>query len=92
MRGLKFTTVIVNAVRREVALYTSAWIEISKTFISRPYVAVALYTSAWIEILALNQEAVFSQVALYTSAWIEIKDWAWTQKPPWSRTLHECVD
>ena len=37
-----------------VALYTSAWIEITIERVVGIYVMVALYTSAWIEMAALQ--------------------------------------
>ena len=57
----------------QVALYTSAWIEISSSLASMALVSVALYTSAWIEIRQKGSNIPVKQpVALYTSAWIEI--------------------
>ena len=55
-----------------VALYTSAWIEISMICVYVSCVVVALYTSAWIEIKMLLNNPEAKKVALYTSAWIEI--------------------
>ena len=75
-----------------VALYTSAWIEI--TCSRKPFseYTVALYTSAWIEINLFDPKDQIITVALYTSAWIEItfvyQDW----QCPMRCTLHECVD
>ena len=56
-----------------VALYTSAWIEI--TCSRKPFseYTVALYTSAWIEINLFDPKDQIITVALYTSAWIEMK-------------------
>ena len=72
MRGLKLHPSEQLPIRRGVALYTSAWIEIAKKERAATPIKVALYTSAWIEItgtVALNK---VTSVALYTSAWIEI--------------------
>ena len=56
-----------------VALYTSAWIEISGVYLSTETVVVALYTSAWIEIATVKRSKnTVERVALYTSAWIEM--------------------
>ena len=75
-----------------VALYTSAWIEITKKELAATPIKVALYTSAWIEISYTANLKNEKGVALYTSAWIEIL----FTKSRWmrwgSRTLHECVD
>ncbi len=40
----------INRITVNVALYMSAWIEISITIISSAAFSVALYMSAWIEI------------------------------------------
>ena len=56
----------------QVALYTSAWIEIACNACARRTRLVALYTSAWIEIDGYLDDVTKEQVALYTSAWIEI--------------------
>ena len=55
-----------------VALYTSAWIEISDARFFTLSDIVALYTSAWIEITTVLNSLYLIPVALYTSAWIEI--------------------
>ena len=57
---------------RDVALYTSAWIEIGSSTSSSHPSEVALYTSAWIEMIAVLSTRLLLCVALYTSAWIEI--------------------
>ena len=41
---------IIKEIDLHVALYTSAWIEISYVRVIAHHVSVALYTSAWIEI------------------------------------------
>ena len=75
-----------------VALYTSAWIEISLHSPEPLQCGVALYTSAWIEIVQHFNFSAFHIVALYTSAWIEINKAKLNQDFTPSRTLHECVD
>ena len=55
-----------------VALYTSAWIEIHFITSFNFSDVVALYTSAWIEIHFITSFNFSDVVALYTSAWIEI--------------------
>ena len=49
VRGLKLDWLLGNEVANEVALYTSAWIEIATLLSPYALVIVALYTSAWIE-------------------------------------------
>ena len=58
--------------KKEVALYTSAWIEMLQPYCRHFLRLVALYTSAWIEIIAFLNSTDEDTVALYTSAWIEI--------------------
>ena len=55
-----------------VALYMSAWIEISLPCPLTVWVTVALYMSAWIEIRWTPKRGDCLEVALYMSAWIEI--------------------
>ena len=55
-----------------VALFVSAWIEISVEKRSGIKRRVALFVSAWIEILELGQKLYLTRVALFVSAWIEI--------------------
>ena len=55
MRGLKYTTDVVHADEPQVALYTSAWIEIRKICIGHWNPDVALYTSAWIEMIGCKR-------------------------------------
>ena len=50
VRGLKCYTAADTAVLAEVALYTSAWIEMLILIMIPLNLLVALYTSAWIEI------------------------------------------
>ena len=50
VRGLKFIIVEIRKTKRKVALYTSAWIEITLADSISKALSVALYTSAWIEI------------------------------------------
>ena len=76
----------------EVALYTSAWIEIMYDGSGSFTDYVALYTSAWIEIVCGFRSKKRPRVALYTSAWIEIANGAYTWNSYGGRTLHECVD
>ena len=75
-----------------VALYTSAWIEISIVPALKTTTLVALYTSAWIEISSSRIPDWLPFVALYTSAWIEIAPTFCPLSKLGSRTLHECVD
>ena len=62
----------INEEYLDVALYTSAWIEIDLNGSTLVASIVALYTSAWIEMLRCDQYDCESAVALYTSAWIEM--------------------
>ena len=73
MRGLKSLRTNSEISPSEVALYTSAWIEIVRLDMVNQRIDVALYMSAWIEIDAFGLNATSITVALYTSAWIEIK-------------------
>ena len=92
VRGLKCQTQIVIVNQYRVALYTSAWIEISIIFARICNTFVALYTSAWIEITVSSDFETFVNVALYTSAWIEITCLLYCGGNVLCRTLHECVD
>ena len=56
-----------------VALYMSAWIEISLIGKKQSVVDVALYMSAWIEIIFVALGHHECCVALYMSAWIEMR-------------------
>ena len=76
----------------EVALYTSAWIEIMYDGSGSFTDYVALYTSAWIEIVCGFRSKKRPRVALYTSAWIEIATKYFSSGILKRRTLHECVD
>ena len=51
VRGLKFFWCYICDAGSDVALYTSAWIEIANSCSLNGRYGVALYTSAWIEIL-----------------------------------------
>ena len=51
VRGLKYYGTVDATYRGSVALYTSAWIEITYICPSRLTGGVALYTSAWIEMM-----------------------------------------
>ena len=55
-----------------VALFTRAWIEISRTSEDFKGVRVALFTRAWIEIKSAIYVAIKHYVALFTRAWIEM--------------------
>src|SRR5699024_4462215 len=66
----------------KVALYTSAWIEISIMFFIFIVSLVALYTSAWIEIRVNSDLSLMIRVALYTSAWIEISSLTYMSPVP----------
>ena len=50
VRGLKYATAPQYTKTFDVALYTSAWIEIEVDSNDEQIESVALYTSAWIEI------------------------------------------
>ena len=75
-----------------VALYTSAWIEMALSVCTTTRTKVALYTSAWIEIY--NGDCQRSQERGRTLH--ECVDWNSTMSPlcmmRYCRTLHECVD
>ena len=92
MRGLKYSFFSPPSSINEVALYTSAWIEIPKAprLVNAAY--VALYTNAWIEIYISEPVSQGFYVALYTSAWIEMANTQDAECYDPSRTLHECVD
>ena len=60
VRGLKSFWRIKSIMQRWVALYTSAWIEISDDVVNTLNLTVALYTSAWIEIINPNDCNVWS--------------------------------
>ena len=72
VRGLKCLKDKVVDTVIDVALYTSAWIEMFKDWRNQTNEFVALYTSAWIEINRSRRYLGFYLVALYTSAWIEM--------------------
>ena len=72
VRGLKFFLGCYPKRSELVALYTSAWIEISYLISLITADCVALYTSAWIEIRVDLYTFTHITVALYTSAWIEM--------------------
>ena len=78
--------------RTQVALYTSAWIEIVVKTITLTLIVVALYTSAWIEII----QDVVVDIKYKCRTLHECVDWNDTlgQMAGWwfCRTLHECVD
>ena len=76
----------------DVALYTSAWIEMAHRRSCGNHLLVALYTSAWIEMRSTVSSTTTNIVALYTSAWIEMAYLRHLWRNPQSRTLHECVD
>ncbi len=57
----------------EVALFVSAWIEISPALFGACGQIVALFVSAWIEILSQTARRTNAFVALFVSAWIEIQ-------------------
>ena len=58
--------------RRNVALFTRAWIEIARYLTKKASVRVALFTRAWIEIYYPKIMYEYHHVALFTRAWIEI--------------------
>ena len=55
-----------------VALFTRAWIEITRSEEPPQYRRVALFTRAWIEMKNGSHNAIPLLVALFTRAWIEI--------------------
>ena len=92
VRGLKFWHSRRDRARVDVALYTSAWIEILFV-VSLPYALTSHSTRVrGLKLTSLCHRLLTASVALYTSAWIEI-----LALPPCAphlsgRTLHECVD
>ena len=92
MRGLKFRLFNLCDCFCHVALYVSAWIEITvrcAQYIKRRQ--VALYVSAWIEIIYHDENFVFAKlnVALYVSAWIEITKFVPTSSDGMSHSTRE---
>ena len=59
-------------IRKLVALFTRAWIEINICQCFPQAQAVALFTRAWIEIVTVWDNWSANDVALFTRAWIEI--------------------
>ena len=59
-------------IKKDVALFTRAWIEMLEIENVKRVKAVALFTRAWIEMIAVNIMCCVIQVALFTRAWIEI--------------------
>ena len=76
----------------KVALFTRAWIEISKNKIQGVAMEVALFTRAWIEIIRAKDGSQTTAVALFTRAWIEMAAISQLGTTKSSRTLHEGVD
>ena len=92
VRGLKSSSCLSTDNLYKVALYTSAWIEITTWHAPSLQTTVALYTSAWIEFSHADCIHMMDLVALYTSAWIEMRSQTGSLSKTRSRTLHECVD
>ena len=78
--------------RRSVALFTRAWIEIKSAIYVAIIHYVALFTRAWIEINFSNYKPSGKPVALFTRAWIEIDFSGFLQCSAVGRPLHEGVD
>ena len=75
-----------------VALFTRAWIEISKKLTLQQQNAVALFTRAWIEMLLTFATHGLPYVALFTRAWIEIEHEIPSVAVLLCRPLYEGVD
>ena len=66
----------------EVALFTRAWIEMTKRTAKHGFDNVALFTRAWIEIPKSRAKKFVPAVALFTRAWIEIEWLTFNQPHP----------
>ena len=92
-RGLKFCEYAYSrSRRRNVALFTRAWIEIARYLTKKASARVALFTRAWIEISFFWALLAWTCVALFTRAWIEMIDYEIIRLNEKSRPLHEGVD
>ena len=93
VRGLKYVYREREERQVHVALYTSAWIEITAWDMRRLVYHVALYTSAWIEI-ATSQKRPLETSTSHSTRVRGLKSKR-RLDPGYhlpGRTLHECVD
>ena len=80
VRGLKFHRLFLLLPADLVALYTSAWIEITVSIVIGLSIPVALYTSAWIEI----RHALLETEEWSMSHSTRVRGLKWLLKRPYS--------
>ena len=89
---MKYIRHIEKSKKIYVALFTRAWIEMSKLYPRYLRLLVALFTRAWIEMADMVCQPDFLAVALFTRAWIEIALRSDELQGALGRPLHEGVD